>query len=279
MTYRLAWIIAAAFVAIVLTAFLARAGMRADHLPTPQKDFVYPFTTPGVLAETDSPDHSASEYWWLNSGGKLIITEEYGETIQGPLHPLDPWRLEYALDNPVDTQTGFYPQNLFRLLTRSQWRDVRTQASFYIVASNGGLSPNRNESNGLFLMSRYSPGGQTLYYAGVRVDGMAIVKKKYRGEYTTLAETVVFPGEYSHETKTNLLPHGKWLGLRMETQTHEGAVTIRLFMKAEDGTWRELLTAVDTGSESEKPILQSGPVGIRTDFMDVRFRDFRAEPL
>lgn len=274
-TFLLIGLLVAAAAVIIVLHFHATANERTRA----DEPFIYPFTTPGVLLESDESAHSASEYWWLNSGAKLIITEEYGETIQGPLNPLDPWRLEYALDNPVDTEAGFHPQNLYRLVSRKHWGDVRTECFYYIVGDNESLSPNRNGSNGLFLMSRYSPGGQTLYYAGIRVDGQAVIKKKYRGEYSTLAETTLFPGEYSRGKKPDLLPHQEWLGLRMETKTDGDIVIIRLYVQAEDGTWQMVLEAIDTTTGSEKPIFQSGPVGIRTDFMDVRFRDFRAETL
>ena len=39
-----------------------------------------------------------------------------------------------------------------------------------VEADHFSTSPNRNSSNGVLLMSRYSDSGDTLYYAGMRVD-------------------------------------------------------------------------------------------------------------
>jgi hypothetical protein len=128
-------------------------------------------------------------------------------------------------------------------------------------------------------MSRYRSSA-TLYYAGIRVDGTAVIKKKYEGTYYTLAQAPVFPGTYDSANEPDLLPHDSWLGLRVETQTaSDGSVSVTLYLNRGAG-WERLLSAKDAGEYGgTPPITGGGCLGIRTDFMDVSFRDFSAEEL
>lgn len=243
--------------------------------------FIFSFNTDGTLYESGTATESTSPYWWLNSGGKMLIQEGAGSTVQGDLPLLDKWRLAYALYNPVDTDQGKHPQNIFRLLTKYTWSDARAQALFKINKDNWSTSPNRNASNGLLLMSRYQ-NGDTLYYAGLRVDGNAVIKKKYRGTYYTMAEKKQFAGTYISGERNNLLPHNAWIGLRVETDTlQNGEVALRLYMQQNGGEWKKILEAVDDGVRFGKTpaITNAGLVGIRTDFMDISFDAFRVEAL
>lgn len=280
---RTIWLALIGVLIISTVAALARARSAAPAAAPVPSPFIYVFNVPGILQETGAMDESGSPYWWLNSGGKLIIHGGFGETIQGEDAPGDKWRTLYGQNNPDDTDGGLHPQNLLRLVTRSRWDNVSEQMLFYIAGDNFSPSYNRNTSNGLLLMSRYQDGGQTLYYAGVRVDGTAVIKKKYRGVYYTMAETPVFPGAYrGWQDDTNLLPHGKWLGLRTDTTTNaDGSVTLALYLeKPGESSWNKALEATDTGQYGgTPPILGPAFLGIRTDFMDVRFRDFRASTL
>lgn len=241
--------------------------------------FAYSFGVPGTLSEAGSDEETTSPYWWLNSGGALLIGTGTGSTMLGAAEEGSRWRAAYDAANPEDTDQGRHPQNLFRLVTRSQWDGVRVAAGFRILADHPSESPNRNESNGLLLMSRYKDGDH-LYYAGLRVDGHAVIKKKHGGAYYTMAEKPVYPGRYDREERPNLLPHEAWITLAAETTDEGGAVTIRLFVE-EEGRWKELLSATDDGRAYGGTPVISGPgaVGIRTDFMDVEFREFRADPL
>ncbi len=243
--------------------------------------FVFSFNTDGILHESASAKESTSPYWWLNSGGKMVIQDGAGSTVQGDLPLLDKWRLAYALYNPVDTDQGKHPQNIFRLLTKYTWSDARAQALFKINKDNWSASPNRNASNGLLLMSRYQD-GDTLYYAGLRVDGNAIIKKKYKGTYYTMAEQKQFAGTYISGERNNLLPHNAWMGLRVETDTlKNGEVAIRLYMQQDGGEWEKILETIDDGVRFGKtpPITNAGLVGIRTDFMDISFDAFHVAAL
>ncbi len=244
--------------------------------------FVYSFNSKGVLKEAGSMGETTSPYWWLNSGGYFDLTAGVGMTNQGALPSSDPWYKAYKAANSLDTDGGTHPQNLFRLVTRSTWGNVREEAHFYIVRDNFSASPNQNASNGLLLMSRYQDSGQTLYYAGIRVDGTAVIKKKYKGTYYTMAQTPVFAGTYTQPSDDkNLLPHAQWIGLRSETRTNaDGTVTVTLYMQRAGGAWKQLLQATDTGKNfGTTPITASGYAGIRTDFMDVKFDSFKLEAL
>ncbi len=259
---------------------------RANSLPAAaavSSPFTYHFSVPGILNEAGSMGNSTSPYWWLDSGGELILQGGVGETMQGVAPLLNHWRILYAISNPTDTDGGTHPQNLFRLITRSQWSDVSEEAQFYIETDNFSASPNHNASNGLLLMSRYVLDGQTLYYAGVRVDGTAVIKKKIHGIYYTMAQGKIFPGTYSgYVDDANLIPHAQWLGLRSETTTNaDGSVTVRLYMQnAGQSSWALLLEATDKGQYGgTAPILGPGYIGIRTDFMDVEFRSFSLETI
>ena len=241
----------------------------------------YTFNSPGVLTESGTLAESTSPYWWLNSGGKLIMEGFVGKTIQGELATLDIWRIRYFLANPADTDNGYHPQNLLRLITKSSAGNQRVEALFKIEKDNWSKSPNRNASNGLLLMSRYLD-GNNLYYAGLRVDGTAIIKKKYQGSYYTIAQKEIFPGSYVEGGATNLIPHREWLGLRVEnTEQQDGSVLISLFMRRNGTTsWTKILEAVDNGSSyGGQAIIEKGHAGIRTDFMDVSFESFKFEAL
>lgn len=267
----------------VLTKFfLFVAGGNA---PPPRETgiFIYSFNVPGTLDEARRATKSPSPYWFLDSGGKLLIENGVGETVQGALPASDTWRIEYAHSNSLDTDNGYHPQNLFRLITKNTWENFSEQARFYIVRDNFSASPNRNASNGLLLMSRYGDNGATLYYAGIRVDGTAIIKKKYHGVYYTMAQEKIFPGAYSAGGRTNLLPHGEWLGLQLTTVTNPGGTVTLSLALTRDGqeSWMELLSATDTGANwgNTPPITGPAFAGIRTDFMDVKFGSYQAQTI
>lgn len=244
--------------------------------------FVYTFNVSGLLNEASPMDSSSSPYWWVNSGGQLVLSSGYGSTMQGDIPAGDRWHDIYSKNNPGDTDNGSHPQNLFRLVTRSKWSNVEEQASFYIVRDNFSNSSNRNLSNGLLFFSRYQ-NGNSLYYSGLRVDGTAVIKKKYNGIYYTMAQKKIFPGTYSGtQSNVNLIPHEKWINLLSDTVTNsDGSVTVTLFMRLPgEASWTKLIQATDKKQfGGTPPIIESGYAGIRTDFMDVKFQNFRLKTL
>src|SRR5262249_41763345 len=132
------------------------------------------------------------------------------------------------------------------------------------------------------LMSRYQDSGQTLYYTGIRVDGTAVIKKKYKGEYYTMAQNPVFKGTYNRTNTPNLLPKENWIRLRSETLTNkDGSVSVKFYMQDQTiGQWKLLLSADDHSQyDNTPPITGPSEVGIRTDFMDVELDDVLMEKI
>ncbi len=237
----------------------------------------YTFNVPGVLQEAGSFEESSSPYWWLDSGGVLAIENGYGATNEGSLPALSRWRLLYNVTNPLDTDNGYHPQNIFRLVTQDSWKEIWQQAYFTITANELSDSPNRNASNGLLLFNRYESAA-TLYYTGIRVDGALVIKKKIDGVYYTLAYKQIFPGTYDRAKNPNLLPLNQWIGLRSEVSTNvDGTVTIKLYTDLNHaGDWTLALSATDDGkSFGGRALTKAGHAGIRTDFMDVRFSAYK----
>lgn len=232
--------------------------------------FTYSFSVAGSLAETGSMQQSSSPYFWLNSGGRLVLKDGTGRTVSGELPSTDPWRLAYSLANALDTDDGYHPQNLFRLLTRSSWRNVETKLSFRINETNLSTTPNRDGYSGILLFSRYTD-GNNLYYAGIRQDGGAVIKKKRNGSYSTLASAQVFgtAGSYDRDSNPNLIPQHAWMRLKLRTQNmSDGSVTIDLYLDREnDGSYVKILSATDR----TEALRESGHIGVRTDYMDVEF--------
>jgi len=235
-----------------------------------------------LLEEAGSMDESDNPSWWVDSGGEMICRKKAGWTIQGKLSAGSKWKKLYESTNPEDTDGGAHPQNIFRLITRLEWENFSQEAKFKIKKFNLSSSDNRNESNGLLLLNRYKD-SDNLYYAGVRVDGYAVIKKKIGGEYFTLDyERYFSKKEYSRQSKTlsHLLPRKKWIGLKTEVRDIDsGKVQIKLFIKQKKN-WFLAAEAVDEpGKYGGDVISGEGHAGIRTDFMDVEFDKYRVTEL
>jgi hypothetical protein len=263
-------------VPIVLSLTLALAGLPAVTAIAAQaaavtSPFFYSFDANGHLQEASSMSLSSSPYWWLNSGG-YFYTGGIGETVHNSLPANDYWRLLYASTNPLDTDNGYRPQNIFRLVTRSKWGNARQQVYFRICKDNLSASPNRAASNGVLLFNRYKD-GNNLYYTGVRVDGYAVIKKKIAGKYYTIATKKIFPGGiWSRTSNPSLLPKNVWMGLTSEILNNaNGSVRIRFHVNQGNGVWALVFDSVDDGRYGGAPFTQAGYAGLRTDFMDVDF--------
>lgn len=239
------------------------------------------FEHPGDLEEAGSMSESSSPDYWVNSGGYMTVAGGWGGTIQGSLPEGDYWRQLYADDNPEDTDGGYYPQNIFRLVTRSSWLDVRQEATFMVTGDNLSESPNRDCHNGLLLFSRYLD-SDNLYYAGIRVDGYAVIKKKMHGDYYTMAYNKVLQGSYNRGSNPSLIPKDTPIALRAETTDQlDGSVQIKLYSDiGGTGNWTLVAQAVDSGSGTGgTPINSPGFAGIRTDFMDVLFDNYSIDDM
>lgn len=250
----------------------------ASIVATISAPFNYTFNIDGVVDETDSMADSSSPYWWVNSGGQFIIQNGVGKTIQGELSAYSKWRLVYSLSNPRDTDDGYHPQNIFRLLTRSKWKNFEQQVYAKIVKINMSKSPERDTWNGILLFNRYID-GNNLYYAGIRNDGHVVIKKKIKGVYYTMAEKPFYIADalYNRDTNPNLIPGKKWIGLKTQITTNaDGTVTIKLFIdKDKTNTWTLAIQAVDNAKTyGGQAFLTEGYAGIRTDYLDAEFDDY-----
>ena len=229
-------------------------------------------TAPIVITETDSQETSTVHpLLWLNSGAFFTISHHTGATILGDLSASSPWSAYYAETNPVDTDNGLHPQNIFRLLTKKEYGDSVQTAFARIRKIQKSDSPNRNASNGIFFMHAYQ-NQNNLYYAGMRVDGALVIKKKQDGLYTTLAYKPYFADtkEYDPARSPNLLPMHTPIGIRSSfSHLDPNTLRITLYISRNKGaTWENALS-------TDTPFLwNSGMLGIRSDFMDVEIENY-----
>lgn len=222
---------------------------------------------------------SLNSYWWVNSGAFLIKEDGVGKTLFDEIDKNSKWQKAYLQYNAADTDNGYHPQNIFRLVTRSKWQNFQQTIYAKIKKYNLSESKNRSESNGLLLFNRYLD-SDNLYYVGIRVDGTAVIKKKINGNYYTLAQKSFYKADvpYNRDTNPNLIPGQKWIGLRSEIKTNsDNTVGIKLFIdKDKTGNWVLAAEANDDGKTyGGATILNEGYAGIRTDFMDVEFDDYK----
>lgn len=237
------------------------------------------FTTTSTLEESGSMSSSSSAKWWMNSGGTLYIGNGVAQSIQGELPTLSKWRLAYLLTNSEDTDNGYHPQNILRLVLRSKWKNFTQEVHMLINKDNSSASSNRNESNGLFLFNRYLD-GQNLYYTGLRVDGAVVIKKKTKGVYYTMAYQKFLPGNYNATSSPNLIPKNQWIGLKSTlTNLPNNEVEIRFYLDLQNnGEWVQVLVAKDDGKKyGGAAIINEGFAGIRTDFMDVSLKSYKIQ--
>lgn len=234
----------------------------------------------GMLRETGKISESPNDFWWVNSGGLMKVRKDKGHPNFGRLSSSNRWHKLYAKTNPKDTDGGDRPQNIFRLVSRGSWQNFTQQAYFRIRKINRSKSDNRNESNGVLLFNRYQD-GDDLYYAGLRVDGRAVIKKKVGGDYYTIADKKIYgkSKKYNRDKKStsNFLPVNSWFGIKTEVRNiDDGTVEIKLFIdQGKKGNWQLALDVTDDGSEyGGDAIMDSGHGGIRTDFMDVEFKNY-----
>lgn len=241
------------------------------------KEFSDQFSSEFTLEEDGKMGASKSINWWVNSGAYLYVKNGIGQTIKGHLAQDNIWRIRFNSNNPGETDNGYHPQNIFRLVLKSKWKNFEQQAYYQITADNLSSDTHRAGSNGLLLFNRYLD-GYNLYYTGIRVDGTATIKKKLNNTYYSMAQQVILPGVYNHDTNPNLLPKNKWLGLKSIVKDNpDGSVSIELYTDMDNsGNWVLAAKAVDDNKTyGGKAITESAYAGIRTDFMDVEFDNYK----
>lgn len=240
------------------------------------KTFSENFDGSFVLEETDCPERSSSNFWWLNSGAQFFFQNGIGSTLRGDLPADSKWRIAFLNYNAESSDDGFHPQNIFRLVTKSKWQNFQQELYFRITDYHLSPSEHRSESNGVLLFNRYYD-GDNLYYAGIRVDGAAVIKKKEGGEYYTMAYNKIFEGgDYDKNSNPNLLPINQWMGIRSEVHNSGKDVIIKLYIDEKNsGNWKLVLDAVDDGKKyGGNSLVDKSFAGIRTDFMDIEFDSY-----
>lgn len=227
-----------------------------------------------LVEETWFLSRNSSPHWWVTSGAYFSAQDGVARTVQGALDAKDSWARSYARSNARDTSHGARPQNIFRLVSTKKGLNTMQQMYARVRYYEPSESEYRNASNGILLFNRYLD-EDTLYYTGIRVDGQAVVKKKYDGTYYTLGSSKIFDGDYHRRTKPNLIPLDTWIGLRSEIATDtNGVVHIKLYTDiGKTGVWTLALDVVDKGT-NDPSIEEAGHGGIRTDFMDAEFDDY-----
>lgn len=249
---------------------------QSDSAPWLPTFFIDNFEEDRVVEEVGSINKTADSNWWVNSGAFLIIEDGYGQTLQGKLPTDSLWQKKYEQGKANRTDNGFRPQNIFRLLTTSLWQDLSQSVSFQITNTDASSSTDRSASNGVLLFGRYAD-QNNLYYAGIRVDGNLIIKKKTDGVYHTLAKKKVFDGSYDTASTPNLIPSHTWMVLKADyINIGEGVVLISLSLSDEvsDKTIGTLLATDDGTQYGGQAFSIDGHAGIRTDFMDVMFDNY-----
>lgn len=245
-------------------------------------NFIENFEGSYVLEESGDMTNSASNDWWLNSGAYLFYVDGIATTQLGPLEEKNRWVNAYKNSNSDSTRDGYYPQNIFRLITRSKWQNFEQELEFEILENNLIDAEHRNESNGVLLFMRYLD-SDNLYYAGVRVDGNYAIKRKRDGQYETLAikpfTNQLYVRDVSDEEgKQSLIETNQKIFLKTSIKNNEqGYVEIKLYAKDSiDQHWTEVLSAID---KSSLAIRESAYAGIRGDFMDLKFYRYSARVL
>jgi hypothetical protein len=274
------------------------------QLPGQQQDVVSSCTTneqvlfydkfdrQGIIKEAHSISGSLDQHWWLSSGGYLYLNNGTASTIQGTLPQNDTFRINYSLSKgSKDTDNGYRPQNIFRLVNRNTWAGNYTAEVYFkyskynnnTIGIAAAIDKKLGADNGVSLMVN-NQNGNNLYYVGLRADGFAGIKKKMDSDYSVLQNPVkVFPGVYKHYD--NLIPQDKWIGLRAVVEQRHDApsgkdqIYIAMYIdeKGDGSSWKYVTSYVDQNS-STSPIFKQGHTGIRTDFMDTQFKNFKVIP-
>lgn len=233
-----------------------------------------PFYGNVSIEETGNDNIPGNTFFWLNSGGRINIVNDVAYTLQGDLVSSDRWYKLYLKSNPLDTDKGLHPQNLLRLITLSTWTDSTQEMSVNLKKYNVSASPNRNASNGVLFFSRLKD-SNNLYYAGIRVDGTVVIKKKKKGVYYTLAQKAILSGVYDLNKNPNLIPLNTWIGMKLITKNKDNAVLLTLYVDLGKGSgYEKVLETADTGLQGGEPFLGKGKGGIRGDFLDLVMKNY-----
>jgi hypothetical protein len=261
-------LVATAFV----ISFTSSGKTQAQAGSTISLPWSYSFNSPGTLNQSATTDQSGSAYWWVKSGGQIIVQNGIGQSLQGSTPSSNPWYAPYASTYPVESDKGLHPQNMFSMFARVEQRDSDQAVSVKIAQDNLSNSANIHAWNGILLQSRWQDVNNYVY-AGIRQDGHAIIRKVVNGVNYTLAEKQIVPGSYS-ASNPDLLPKNIWLKIRSVVYDDiNGTMHVQLYADVtQSGVWTQIFDVSDTNNGPK--LSAPGLSGIRTDFMDVSLDDY-----
>ncbi len=248
------------------------AAVSAQSIKLP---FQYDFRVSGTLDESPSGDISWSPYWWVNSGARFILSNGTGKTLSGNLAASDQWRVKYAASDPISSDNGYHPQNVFQMFFRTS--ELNSSASIYAKKNANNLSniSNRHAWNGISLLARRTD-VNNYYYGGIRADGGVVLKKKSGGQYKTLAYAKLFGGIYDVNTNPDLIPLNQWIGVKLDViNDPSGKPKLALYTDVgQTGKWKLAISAIDDPAEFGPPLANPGLIGIQSDYADVEYDNF-----
>lgn len=266
----------AVFLAILSVFFFGKPKMSdASTAANISLPFSYSFQVNGSLDEAANQSLSSSAYWWVESGARLNLLNGAGKTFAGNLSSGSSWYKSYAVSNPIATDNGSHPQNVFKMFLRSSQLNLSAQIYFKRDSDNLSNSVNKHAYNGESLFLRYVD-TNNFYYAGVRADGGVVIKKKVNGSYQTLAYKKVLAGTYDSVNSPDLIPKNVWVGLKATiANDSSGNPIITLYMDQNNtGAWTQVLQVTDNPATYGAGISSAGLIGIQSDFADAEFDNF-----
>lgn len=232
--------------------------------------------TNGGLQEADQERLSDSNEWWLEAGGLVHITDTGFKTLHGPVADDNQMRLKYAEYSSRVSDNGYHPQNSFRLYNRNSAENKHQEMTATVDADNLYNRDNVQPWNGLSQVMRFQD-SDDYYFAEIRMDGKAVIKRVHDGLFTTLAAEKIFPGEYDAMENHNLIPLNTPIHMTSDiTTTDDGNVEITFTVDVEnDGNVEGQLSVVDDGSRyANDPLTKSGKSGVYSDYMEMTVTDY-----
>ncbi len=244
--------------------------------PEPKVFFSDDFSQDMTLGYSRKESQSANPFWWVRSGSYAYWENGTGRTVMGDV-PISTTsdRLFLNYKRKANTDYGLHPQNVFRMTQRQDWQNAQQTAYYKIDRYNLTPVSSRTAHNGLMQSSR-EVDSKNLYYTGLRVDGRVVIKKKTSSNYSTLRSVKVLPGTWNRDTNPNLIPENTWVGIRTEMVNVGADVHIKVYTDiGRTGQWELAAEVLDDGSVGGAPHTAAGVSGLRTDFMDAYFDDFK----
>ena len=90
------------------------------------------FDRQAIIKEAHPMSESSDQNWWVGSGGYLYLNNGSASTIQGTLPQNDTFRIGYSLSKgSEDTDNGYRPQNIFRMVNRNIWAGNYTAEVYF----------------------------------------------------------------------------------------------------------------------------------------------------